>query len=146
VTSTRLGPPLLVLNRTEYCCTNALYAVRFDLPEALAPECLALGFSTTFVALWAELNGRRYGGGVLKLDLGTLAELPLPIVPESSSAFAYANQALREGNEELARRIADRAVLEEGLGVSKRAVDRMRHAHQDLVRQRIPEAKESLHG
>ena len=143
VTSTRLGPPLLVLNRTQFRCTNALYAVRFDLPEGVEPECVALGFLTTFVALWSELNGRRYGGGVLKLDLGILAELPLPIVPASSSSFAGANKALRSGDEGLARKIADRAVLQVGLGISKAAIDRMRHAHQDLVRQRIPEAKES---
>jgi len=143
VTSTRLGPPLLVLNWTKYRCTNALYAVRFDLPEGLAPECVALGFLTTFVAVWAELHGRRYGGGVLKLDLGTLAELPLPIVPACSSAFAEANQALRDGDEDRARRIADRAVLEQGLGVSRRAIDHMRRAHEDLVRQRIPEVNES---
>lgn len=143
VTSTRLGPPLLVLNRTTYRCTNALYAVRLNLDDGVPPECIALGFLTTFVALWAELNGRRYGGGVLKVDLGMLAELPLPVVPECSSAFVAANDALREGNEDHARRIADRAVLQDGLGLSKRAIASMRRAHQDLVRQRIPDAKGS---
>ncbi len=142
-TSMRLGPPFLVLNRTRFRCTNALYAVRFNLPDGVAPECVALAFLTTFVALWSELNGRRYGGGVLKLDLGTLAELPLPIVPASSSFFADANRALRGGDEGLARKIADCAVLQDGLGISKTAIGLMRHAHQGLVRQRIPEAKES---
>ncbi|MCH9650788.1 MAG: SAM-dependent methyltransferase [Deltaproteobacteria bacterium] len=143
VTSTRLGPPLLVLNKTKFRCTNALYAVRFDLPEGVEPECVVLGFLTTFVALWSELNGRRYGGGVLKLDLGTLAELPLPIVPDASSAFADANEALRSGDEKLARQIADQAVLQDGLGTSRSAIDEMRRAHQDLIWQRIPEAKGS---
>lgn len=143
VTSTRLGPPRLVLNRTRFRCTNALYAVHFNLPEGIEPECLALTFLTSFVALWSELNGRRYGGGVLKLDLGTLAELPLPIAPASRSSFAGANKALRSGDEELGRRMADRAVLQEGLGISEAAIDRMRRAHQDLVRQRIPDTKES---
>jgi adenine-specific DNA methylase len=143
VTSTRLGPPLLVLNRTSYRCTNALYAVRLNLEDDVSPESIALGFLTTFVALWSELNGRRYGGGVLKLDLGTLGKLPLPVVPECSSAFADANAALREGNENQARLIADRAVLQDRLGLSKRAIESMRRAHQDLVRQRIPDAKGS---
>jgi len=143
ITSVRLGPPLLVLNRTKYRCTNTLYAVRFNLPDGITPECIAMGFLTTFVALWAELNGRRYGGGVLKLDLGTLAELPLPIVPGCSFAFADVNQALRDGDEDRARRIADRAVFRDGLGVSKRLIDCMQRAHQDLVWQRIPGTKES---
>ncbi|MEQ8457640.1 MAG: N-6 DNA methylase [Sandaracinaceae bacterium] len=143
VTSTRLGPPLLVLNRTSYRCTNALYAVRLNLTDAVLPECIALGFLTTFVALWAELNGRRYGGGVLKVDLGALAELPLPVVPGCASSFVAANNALREGKEELARNIADRVVLRHGLGLSQRAIDTMGRAREDLVRQRIPDAKES---
>lgn len=141
VTSTRLDPPLLVLNRTTFHCTNALYAVRLNLDDDVPPECVALGFLTIFVALWAELNGRRYGGGVLKVDLGTLAGLPLPVVPECASAFDSANDALREGNEDHARRIADRAVLQDGLGLSKSAIESMRRAHQDLVRQRIPDAR-----
>lgn len=143
VTSTRLGPPLMVLNRTTYRCTNALYAVRLELDDEVPPESIALGFLTTFIAVWAEINGRRYGGGVLKLDLRTLAELPLPVVPECCSAFADANDALREGDEDRARRIADRAVLQDGLGLSRRAIETMRRAHQDLVRQRIPDAKGS---
>lgn len=141
VTSTRLRPPVLVLNRTNYRCTNALYAVWFHFDNEVSPECIALGFLTTFVALWSELNGRRYGGGALKLDLGTLSKLPLPKVPGCSSAFAEANTVLRAGNEDQARRIADRAVLQDGLGLSKLAIDSMRRAHQDLVRQRIPDAK-----
>lgn len=143
VTSTRVGPPLLVLNRTNCRCTNALNAVSMVLPVGFSAECAALGFLTTFVALWAELNGRRYGGGALKLDLGTLGGLPLPLVPGCEAAFLEADQALRNGNEEEARQIADRVVLEQGLGISQKEIGRMRRAHQDLVRQRTPTAKKS---
>lgn len=143
VTSTRMASPLLVLNRTRYRCTNTLYAVRLNPGNEVCPESIALGFLTTFVALWAELNGRRYGGGVLKVDLGTLAELPVPVVPECAHAFADANRALREGDEDRARQIADRAVLRSGLGLSEDAVRSMRTAHKDLVLQRIPDSKVS---
>lgn len=144
VTSTRMGPPLLVLNRTSYRCTNTLYAVRFKAGNEVCPECIALGFLTTFVALWAELEGRRYGGGVLKLDLRALAELPVPVAPECDPAFAEANHALREGDEDRARQIADNAVLRDGFGLSEGVIDTLRSAHQDLVRQRIPNSKGSL--
>lgn len=141
VTSTRLGPPVLVLNRTRYRCTNALYAVRFSLPEGVEPQSVALGFLTSFVALWAELRGRRYGGGVLKLDLGALSEIPLPVVEVEAASFADANQALRDGDEAGARRIADNVVLEEGLGISASSIETMREAYLDLMLQRIPTQK-----
>ncbi len=146
LTSTRLGPPRLVINRTDLCCTNTLYAVRFKLPKGVQPECIALGFLTTYVALWAELHGRRYGGGALKLDLSALARLPVPIVPSSIHDFVAVNEALRAGREHRAREMADRAVLQEGLGIEKATLNDMRTALRDLARQRVPDEKESCLG
>jgi adenine-specific DNA-methyltransferase len=87
VTATRLGPPLLVLNRTTFRCTNALYAATWNTESDVPPEVVAVGFMTTFVALWSEVHGRRYGGGVLKLDLTTLSKLPVPVVLDAAGAF-----------------------------------------------------------
>ncbi len=142
VTSTRFDQPLLVLNRTSLRCTNALYPVEFTLDDSIPLECISMGFLTTFVALWAELNSRRYGGGALKAGLGTLAQFPIPIIPKSASAFSEANNALREGDKKKARAIADRAVLIEGLGISREVILTMIRAHQYLVQQRTPETRE----
>lgn len=146
VTSTRLGPPLLVLNRTALRCTNALYASKFRLPEGVLPESVALGFFTTYVALWSEINGRRYGGGVLKLDLTRLGQLPLPVVAEASVAFDEVNAALRLGNEMEARALADEVVLHKGIGINLKDIFLMRTALADLMRQRIPGAKDTPDG
>lgn len=143
VTSTRLGPPLLVLNRTACRCTNALYAATWKAECDVSPEVVAVGFMTTFVALWSELHGRRYGGGVLKLDLTTLGKLPVPIVAEAASAFRPLNEALRRGDERAARALADEAVLRDGLGMARAEITLMRDALAELTRQRMPKGKES---
>jgi len=143
ITSTRLGPPLLVLNRTTYRCTNALYASTWNAESDVPPEVVAVGFMTTFVALWSEVHGRRYGGGALKLDLTTLGKLPVPIVLEAASAFGPVNDALRGGDEGAARSLADDAVLRDGLGMSRGDITLMRDALTELTRQRVPKGEGS---
>lgn len=143
VTSARLGPPLLVLNRGTFRCTNTLYAARWSSNCDVPPEVVAVGFMTTFVALWSELNGRRYGGGVLKLDLTTLCKLPVPIVSEAITAFGFVDEALRLGDEEAARAFADDVVLRHGLGVSPACIQMMRDALRELTRQRVPKGEKS---
>jgi adenine-specific DNA-methyltransferase len=143
VTSTRLGPPLLVLNRTMLRCTNALYAATWNTERDVPPEVVAVGFMTTFVALWSEVHGRRYGGGVLKLDLTTLGKLPVPIVCGAAGAFAPVNEALRRGDEGAARSLADDAVLRDGLGMSRAEITSMREALKALTKQRVPKDEES---
>lgn len=143
VTSTRLGPPLLVLNRGAFRCTNALYTATWISTCDIPPEVVAVGFMTTFVALWSELYGRRYGGGVLKLDLRALCRLPVPVVAQAGSAFGPINEALRSGDEGAARALADDSVLRRGLGLSRQDIMLMRDALTELVRQRMPKAKES---
>ena len=70
---TRLGPPILALNPSRARPTNALHTVCWRNGLNFQPEAVVVGYMTSFVAFWAELHGRRYGGGVLKLEPGTLS-------------------------------------------------------------------------
>ena len=81
-----------------------------------------MGFLTSAVSAWAELRGRRYGGGVLKIEPGTLKRIPVPLIPGAEDVFKKLNTLLREGREEEARRIADERVLDEGLGLDEREI------------------------
>ena len=137
-TCSRLGAPRLVLNRTPYRCSNALHSVRWKPSVGAVPEAVAVGFLTTAVAVWAELFGRRYGGGVLKIEPGTLVKIPVPIVPGAEDAFEEVDRLLREGQEEAAREFADDRVLGDGLGLTKDRRRTLVEAHLWLMSQRRP--------
>lgn len=137
-TCTRLGSPLLVLNRTPYQCSNALHAVWWRPQSRVTPEAAAVGFLTSAVSVWAELHGRRYGGGVLKLEPGTLNRLPLPLVADSEQAFDEIDGLLRRGREEDARSLADEVVLGAGLGLPEEDIRRLQRARSLLMSQRRP--------
>lgn len=142
-TCTRLGPPLVVINSARLRCSNALHSV-FWLPNAkVAPQAVAIGFLTSAVSVWAELHGRRYGGGVLKTEPGKLAQTPVPMIPGSTDAYDELNRLMRAGREKDARQLADRVVLREGLGLSDSEIRRLQRSLKDLMAQRIPTRREN---
>lgn len=137
-TCTRLSSPLLVINSARFRCSNALHAM-YWLPEAdVEPEAVAIGFLTSAVSVWAELHGRRYGGGVLKTEPGKLVQAPVPMIASAIDAYDELNDLMRAGREKDARLVADRVVLGEGLGLADRDIRKLQRALRDLMSQRIP--------
>lgn len=141
-TCTRLGPPLIIVNGARLHCSNTLHALHWKPKAQVAPEAVAIGFLTSAVGVWAELHGRRYGGGVLKTEPGKLGQAPVPMVPASVEVYDELNRFLRAGQEEEARRLADRVVLGEGLGLEDREIRRLQRALKELMRQRLPTRRE----
>lgn len=145
-TCSRLGAPRLTLNRTRYRCTNTLHSVRWKPSLPVAPEAVAVGFLTSAVAVWAELFGRRYGGGVLKIEPGTLNKIPIPVVPGAEEVFDELDGLLRNGMEDDARAIADDRVLRDGLGLSHEHSRALQDARSQLMAQRRPTRSRGWHG
>ena len=136
-TCTRLGAPLFVLNRAGCHCTNALHAVYWDGNE-VSSVTAAVGILTSAVSVWSELHGRRYGGGVLKMEPGAWKRVPVPLVQDTESAFDELNKLIRCGREAEARTLADDIVLRDRLGLPKKDLRRLQRAHAQLMAQRRP--------
>ena len=145
-TCSRLGAPRLVLNRTAYRCSNALHSVRWKPSITVVGEAVAVGFLTTTVGVWAELFGRRYGGGVLKIEPGTLNRIPIPVVPGAEDVFEEADRLLRAGREKAARELADDRVLRDGLGLEQSQRRALAEAHSGLMNRRSPVRRGDGHG
>ena len=138
-TCCRLGAPRLSLNRTSHRCSNTLHSVRWKPNLSVVPEAVAVGFLTSVVAVWAELFGRRYGGGVLKIEPSSLNRIPIPVVRGAEDVFDDLDQLLRRGMEDEARELADERVLRDGLGLTQEHLRSLLHARSQLKAQRRPE-------
>lgn len=145
-TCARMGAPLIVLNRAGCQCTNALHAMSLHCKSDASPPAIAVGFLTSAVSVWAELHGRRYGGGVLKMEPGTLNKTPVPIVQDAEDAFDELNKLIRDGRETEARKRADNLVLGDQLGLPKKDIGRLQQAHAQLMTQRRPTRNGTSHG
>jgi adenine-specific DNA-methyltransferase len=140
-TCCRSGSPLLILNPARWRTTNTLHAIRFR--SAVKPRAVAMGVLTTVASLAAELQGRRYGGGVLKMEPSSWRGLPIPLVDQAAEAFEDADRLLRQGREEEARRLADRVVLIEGLGLAPATLEDLRRQVSRLASWRRPKRSQA---
>jgi hypothetical protein len=124
-------PPRLISNQAKATCTNTVHRV-WLLPQVeLEAESIAAASWTTLYRLSAELVGRSYGGGVLKLEPNGATQLVLPAL-DCKGLVCEIEAALEVDGIEAARRIADRRLLVEGLGISAKAVAKLEAAAERL--------------
>ena len=116
-------------------CTNAIH--RVDLVDGqIGAAALAVASWTSLAQLSAELVGRSYGGGVLKLELGEASLLRLPILPGAAHALGEVEEAFLAGGQQAARKRADDLLLREGLGLTNKEVKRIATDAAQLQRRR----------
>lgn len=111
------APPRLVINQAEATCTNAVHRVAL-VDDQVSAAALAAASWTSLYRLSAELFGRSYGAGVLKLELGEAAELRVPIAPGSARRAVAIDRARQSGGIAAAQTVADKLLLEELLGLT----------------------------
>lgn len=109
--------PRLILNDANTTCTNSLHRVFFkDHVTSIQMRATAISIVSTFSQLSAEVEGRTYGVGALKLEPSearrTKVILPsLSSAQEVMSTFKRIDSLMRGGRTEEAKQLADRFVL-----------------------------------
>jgi adenine-specific DNA-methyltransferase len=136
--------PKLVLNPARASCTNALHRLWWlDETDRTDPQWLALALLCSLSRLSAELVGRVYGGGLLKLEPSDARRLVVPKPPSETAgqAFRDTDRLLREGNAEEARKAADEALLRSHLRLSDEEIASLAAAAERLRALRRRSAK-----
>lgn len=130
------SPPHLTLNEAGTTCTNAIHRVYWrdrsvdGAAVAVASWCSLFSFS-------AEMLGRSYGGGVLKLEPGEAVRLPIPVVPAAARLATRVDKLARRGQTEEAIALADQVILMDGFGLNERDITTIRVATAELANRRI---------
>lgn len=133
--------PRLVLNWFHAVCTNSVHIVNWTKPlSRQMAASVALSFLSTLSRLSAELVGRSYGGGVLKLEPSEAARVRL-VFPEkgfrnSIELVKDIDKLLKRGRTEEARYEADKVVLADYMGMSAKELQTLREEVSRLVRRR----------
>jgi len=137
--------PRLSANRAGVRHLNSVHGVTLK-PElrALGTRLLPLAALNSMTLLGAELVGRSYGGGLLKIEPREADNLPVPSPATVASAEAELAaqrsglaRALRSNDVVGAAEIIDRVILIDHLGLSHRKVDELRRARQALFARRL---------
>ncbi|MBF6592843.1 MAG: N-6 DNA methylase [Thermaceae bacterium] len=131
--------PWLVANNASVVAPNTLHVLRLHPGAEVSSEGLSALWQTSLTRLSAELEGHAMGGGMLKLE-PTEAErvvIAKPNLNGSLGALAHDLDALhRAGKGKEGLEQADRTVLRDSLGLSKRDCDLLSGAAQSLRERR----------
>lgn len=103
--------PRFVVNRHRARSTNLLHGVSLQ-DGAPTPEALAVAMASSLTLLSAEIEGRAYGGGVLKLETREAERVVVPRIDNDhvrrlEAAHADADEMIRDGRVRDAARLAD---------------------------------------
>jgi hypothetical protein len=133
------GYPRLAYNEARALSTNTLHNV--CLVDSKATSALAVGFYNSLTLLSAELVGRSYGGGILKLEPTEAERLVLPpLDPSLAKYLSDVDKDLRAGDLHRVLDLVDPLVLEP-LGVSREGVETLRSARDTLRGRRRSRSK-----
>jgi adenine-specific DNA-methyltransferase len=128
--------PRLVANETDATIVNSLHGVRLneDAP-AIARDALPIAALNSVTMLGAELFGRSYGGGILKMEPREAASLPVPDAPTLAAAWerlephrGRLDELVRSGCWQTALAEVDRALLIDTIGLTAAEVASLRGA------------------
>lgn len=132
--------PRVVLNYSKATCTNAIHRLVWTEHRPKADlQRVALGSLSTLTQLSAELVGRSYGGGVLKLEPSEASRLLVPVDThvDVDRLFGDVDDLLRRGQMRLATELVDSAFLVESMGLSPSEIDQLRVARNKLFQRRV---------
>jgi adenine-specific DNA-methyltransferase len=127
--------PKAALNRSRYYFSNSLHGLRLKQGGEHA-ERLALAFCSSLTLLSLEIEGRSYGGGILKIEPRELDRVLIPWpdleAAEIHAAVREVDELLRSSRYDAAVARADQLLLTEGLSVSARSLRALRQGRKRL--------------
>ncbi len=140
--------PRLVTNRAGVLYLNSIHGVTFAAERRqLAMDLLPLAMLNSVTLLGAELVGRSYGGGMLKIEPKEADRLPVPSLAlvnaaarELRNVRPQLGKHLRQRNLGEAAKVVDR-ILRSHLKLTSRDLDKLRSARTILFSRRIARAR-----
>jgi hypothetical protein len=137
--------PRVCGNPEGYFHLNSLHRLTLRTPlRALGRSFLPIASLSSLTIIGAELVGRSYGGGVLKLELGEVASVPVPgsAIIESASVELdllkpEVDRLLRSGQAIEASALVDDVLLRGQMGLSASTVRDLQATHTSLRNDRL---------
>ena len=136
--------PRLVDNAAKSISTNTVHGVYLKHHKQILRHVLPILFLNSLTLLSAEIEGRSYGGGVLKLEpkecdrllLPRIEELPPRVVMELRRMTRSADGLVRGGDVRRVTEAVDDLVLATTLGFSSQELSAIRDGRQRLLSRR----------
>lgn len=140
--------PQLAANPAELHYLNSVHGLYLAPAASGLAELVALAALNSATALSAEVTGRAYGGGVLKMEPREAAKLLVPSIEtvrahqrELSDLLPAARRLLRAGRLDATRDLVDAVLLTARAGLAPAGLESLREAQSTLRQRRRQRAK-----
>lgn len=110
--------PRLIFNEMEAYTTDTAYRIKSDISSDLLAYC----FINPLTAIYAELEGRSYGGGVLELVPSEIEKIFIPVPKGLKFNIHDLNEEIKLGNHEAVLKNQGEIIFK-ALGISKKERD-----------------------
>jgi adenine-specific DNA-methyltransferase len=128
--------PKLLKNDANVLVTDSAYKIKMN--EGFNINSFIYSFYNSLTLLFAELDGRYYGGGVLELIPSEFKNLPIPYVDISSESFNIFARDFENKRSILDVLIAnDAIILGQGLGLNKIEIAKIQGIYNRLIAKRF---------
>jgi adenine-specific DNA-methyltransferase len=136
--------PRIIINQAEALVTDSFY--RIKMRDNFRMQDLAFSFYNTLTFIYAELEGRYYGGSVLELTPNEFKDLTIPYVSEvKKSDIKKLERIMRSKSKPGALlEYTDKVILIDHYGMTKREVERLRNIYIELVKRRLKNKSEDF--
>ena len=136
--------PRVIINEAQSLVTDSFYRIKMHDGYKIAD--LAFSFYNTLTFIYAELEGRYYGGSVLELTPNEFKDLTIPYVPKVKKANVQKLEKLMRSkarpNELL--NFTDKVILVDYYGLKESEVERLRSIYIKLVKRRLKNKSEGF--
>jgi adenine-specific DNA methylase len=128
--------PLLVANDACVVAPNSLHILRLHGQSPMTCDAIAASWQTSLTRLSVEIEGHAMGGGMLKIEPSEAERVLVAISKGSTRRLDKLARELdvlvRAGDQKIAQMQADKAILKNIIGLTKRDSDLLRSAADDL--------------
>lgn len=136
--------PRIIINQAEALVTDSFYRIR--MRDNFKIQDLAFSFYNTLTFIYAELEGRYYGGSVLELTPNEFKGLTIPYVSGVKKTDIKKLEKIMRSKSKPSALLehTDKVILIDHYGMTEREVERLRNIYVELVKRRLKNKSEDF--
>lgn len=136
--------PRIVINEAEALVTDSFY--RIKMRDKYQINDLAFSFYNTLTFIYAELEGRYYGGSVLELTPNEFKDLTIPFVSKIKESDINTLEKIMRSKPKPSELLdfTDKVLLIDHFGMKEADVKKLRHIYVELVKRRLKNKSEDF--
>lgn len=127
--------PRIMINKANLLVTDSFY--RVFMKDNYSALDIVYSFHNRLTFIFAELNGRQYGGGVLELTPSEFRGLPIPLVKANHQDIRLLDKKLSNEGIHSVLEITDKKILQDFLKLSIREIRMLTDIYKKLLEKRL---------